>query len=134
MKFAKYVFLVAGIYGLFVTFPLFFLEAKLSVDYPPALNHPEYYYSFASVTLVWQILFLFISREPVKFRPVMLFCCLEKLSLLPALVALLPRSLVPQNWFPLMMIDLILGVLFVVSYIKTNDGRGVTEEVVSRVN
>ena len=83
MKFAKYSFLVAGIYGVLTVFPLYFLEATLAADYPPALNHPEHYYSFIGVTLAWQILFLFISRNPLRFRPVMPFCVLEKLSLVP---------------------------------------------------
>jgi len=129
MRFAKVVFLVAGIYGLLVIFPLYFLEAKMSADYPPALTHPEYYYSFVSVTLVWQILFLFISRSPLQFRPVMIFCALEKFSLLPALVILLPRGIFPTTWIPMVVVDLILGVLFFISYMKTKEALDIREGI-----
>ncbi len=126
MKFAKYVFLAAGIYGLLVTFPLYFMEAKLSADYPPSLNHPEYYYSFIGVTVVWQILFLFISRDPLRYRPVMIFCPLEKLSLVPTFLVLSPRGLFPRAWIPLMTIDLAFGVLFFISYLKTHQSSTIS--------
>jgi hypothetical protein len=118
MKFARYVFLIAGIYGLLVTFPLYFVEANLSANYPPPMNHLENYYSFIGVTVVWQILFLFVARDPRRFRPVMVFCSLEKLSLVPTFLVLVPRGLFPQAWIPLMVIDLIFGVLFFISYLK----------------
>lgn len=121
MKFARYVFLVAGIYGLLVTFPLYIAEAKMSADYPPVMNHLEYYYSFIGVTIAWQVLFLFISRNPLRMRPVMIVCPLEKLSLVPTYMVLAPRGLFPQMWIPLMLIDLLLGVLFVISYMKTKE-------------
>ena len=44
MKFAKIVFLVAGIYGLIVLLPLYFLEERTGRDFPPPITHPEYYY------------------------------------------------------------------------------------------
>ncbi len=43
MKFAKWVFTIAGIYGILVTLPLYFLESQMADMMPPALNHPEYY-------------------------------------------------------------------------------------------
>jgi hypothetical protein len=97
------------------------MEATMSVEYPPPLNHPEYYYSFVGVTLVWQILFFVISRKPVRLRPVMIFCALEKLSLLPAFFILSPRGLFPQFWISLMIVDLAFSVLFIASYFKTNE-------------
>lgn len=121
MKFAKYSFLAAGLYGVLTVFPLYFMGAKLAADYPPAINHPEYYYSFIGVTLVWQILFLFISRNPLGFHPVMPFCALEKLSLVPTFLILTPDGLFPAVWIPLLVADLVFGVLFLVSYFKTKD-------------
>jgi hypothetical protein len=84
------------------------MEATMSVEYPPPLNHPEYYYSFVGVTLVWQILFFVISRKPVRLRPVMIF-------------SLSPRGLVPQFWISIMIVDLAFSVLFIASYFKTNE-------------
>jgi len=131
LKFAKFVFLIAGIYGLLVTFPLFFMESKISIDYPPAISHPEYYYSFIGVTIVWQILFLMIARDPQRFHPAMIFCSLEKLSLVPAFMILSLRGLFPQSWIPLMIIDLTFGVLFLISHFKTKPPQSNSIGVVS---
>jgi hypothetical protein len=68
MKFAKMVFLVAGIYGLIVLLPSYFLKEQIGRDYPPAITHPEYYYGFVGLAVVWQILFLVLSRDPVRYR------------------------------------------------------------------
>ena len=47
MKFAKWVFLLAGVYGILVTL-LLYNEAQTAQMFPPAVNHPEYYYGFVS--------------------------------------------------------------------------------------
>ena len=49
MKFARIVFLVAGIYGLLVVAPQYFLEARIGRDTPPAITHPEFFYGFVGV-------------------------------------------------------------------------------------
>jgi hypothetical protein len=49
MKFAKLVFTIAGVYGILVILPQYFLEAKNGRDFPPPINHPEYYYGFIGV-------------------------------------------------------------------------------------
>lgn len=121
MKLAKYAFLIAGVYGVLTIVPLYFLEARMATEYPPALTHPEHYYSFIGVTLVWQILFLFISRNPLRFRPVMPFCVLEKLSLIPTFLILTPHGRFPQIWIPLLVLDLVFGALFLISYVRTRD-------------
>lgn len=121
MKFARYVFLIAGVYGLLVMFPLYFMEEKLNIDYPPAMTHLEYYYSFTSIVLVCQVLFLFISWNPLRFRPFMVFAVFEKLSLVPTFVILFPQGRFPAHWIPAIIIDLTLCVLFLVSYMKTKE-------------
>jgi len=40
MTFARRLFLIAGIYGLIVLLPLYFLEEKTGRDYPPPITHP----------------------------------------------------------------------------------------------
>lgn len=78
MKFAKYTFLVAGIYGLVALVPQYFLADKIGRDFPPAITHPEYYHGFVGVALAWQIAFLIISRNPARYRLMMLPAILEK--------------------------------------------------------
>src|SRR5579884_36129 len=80
MKFARIVFLVAGIYGLIVIAPLFFMEGVVNSTTPPAITHPEYYYGFAGTALVWQIFFIVLSRDPLRYRPMMLMAVLEKVT------------------------------------------------------
>ena len=118
MKFSRYVFWTAAAYGVLVIFPLFFSEQKLAIDYPPPMNHPEYYYSFAGVTLVWQFLFMFIAMDPVRYRRIMIPCMVEKLSLFPTFAILWSRGSFPILWVPLLVIDLGFGVLFFLSYRK----------------
>ncbi|MGH7494644.1 MAG: hypothetical protein ACREOO_19905 [bacterium] len=68
MKFAKWVFRIAGIYGLIVLTPMYFTEGQISRDFPPAPTHPEYYYGFIGVALAWQVLFLLLSKDPLRYR------------------------------------------------------------------
>ena len=121
MKFAKIVFLVAGIYGLVVIAPLFFMEGYTSATQPPAITHPEYYYGFAGVALAWQVLFLVLSRDPLRYRPMMLVAVLEKVSgLVLILLVLLHRS--PPTML-IGIVDVPLGILFLISYIRTAPAR-----------
>ena len=119
MKFARYVFLIGGIYGLFATVPLYFGEKQMAIDYPPAITHPVYFYSFIGVTAAWQILFLFISRDPLRYRALMIPCALEKAAMLVTFLILYPQGRFPQLWIPFAIIDISIGVLFLVSYFKT---------------
>ena len=80
MRFAKWVFLLAGVSGALLVVPPYFLERQTSEDYPPPITHPEYYYGFLGVTLAWQVLFLVIASDPVRYRRAMLPAMLEKAS------------------------------------------------------
>ena len=120
MKFAKYTFYVAGIYGLIALLPQYFLEAKNGRDYPPAITHPEYYYGFLGVTIAFQVVFLFIANNPVRYRPLMLLSALlEKFPFTIAVYALYALGRVHSLMVVFATIDLILGLLFIVSFLKT---------------
>ena len=61
MRFAKIVFLIAGIYGFLDLTPLYniyTMENAIGQRTPPAITHPEYFYGFLGVSLAWQFLFL----------------------------------------------------------------------------
>lgn len=120
MRFAKYTFIVAGIYGLIVTIPQYFLETKNGIDYPPAITHPEYFYGFVGVVMAFQIIFLLIGSDPLRYRPLMLVSALfEKFPFVIAVYALYALGRVYSIMVGLATIDLILGVLFIISYFKT---------------
>lgn len=119
MKFARRVFLIAGIYGLIVVLPLYFLEAKTGHDYPPPITHPEYYYGFIGVTAAWQILYLLVSTNPVRYRPVMIPPILAKGSFVIAVICLFLQGRVPLTMLGASTIDLLLLILFLVAYLRT---------------
>lgn len=119
MKFARRVFLIAGIYGLIVLLPLYFLEDKTGRDYPPPITHPEYYYGFIGVAAAWQVLLLIISTDPVRFRPIMLAPALAKTSFVIAVTILYVQGRVSSTTLGASMIDLLLVVLFLIAFVKT---------------
>jgi hypothetical protein len=126
MRFAKRLFSIAGIYGLVVLLPQYFLEAKNSRDFPPAITHPEYYYGFIGVGVACQILFLIIARDPVRYRAMMIPAVLEKFSFVAAIVTLFLMNRVSVVILGLSGVDMVLGVLFIVAYAKTPSlGEGV---------
>ena len=117
MKFPKLIFLVAGIYGLLVMLPQYFLEVKTGTDYPPPITHPEFFYGFIGVTVAWQVLFLVMSRDPVRFRPAIIPSIIEKAGFsIAAVVLFLQHRLAAVVLIPA-GIDVILGTLFVVAYV-----------------
>lgn len=121
MKFAKYVFYIAGIYGLIALVPQYFLEEKNSLDYPPAITHAEYYYGFIGVALAFQIAFLIIARNPSKYRAMMIPAIMEKFSFAFAVIVLYLQNRVAPMMLGAGLIDLILGILFVLAFVKTPD-------------
>src|SRR5687767_893291 len=119
MKFAKRVFLISGIYGLIVVLPLYFLEEKTGREYPPAITHPEYYYGFVGVTAAWQVLYLFISTDPIRYRPLMIPPMLAKTSFVVACTILYLQQRLSGVTLGASMIDLALVILFIIAYLKT---------------
>lgn len=119
MKIAKWTYLVAGIYGLLVLIPQYFLEEKNGRDYPPAINHPEYYYGFIGVAIAWQIAFLVISREPKRYRPIMIASVIEKYGYGIAVIILYLQGRLATAILATGIIDIILGTLFVIAYRKS---------------
>ena len=123
-RFAKRVFFWAGLYGILVLAPLYFMEGKLARDFPPAFSHPEQFYGFLGVALAWQFAFLLIARDPVRYRPLMPITWLEKLSFGAAAVVLMALGRIPAAVFALGCVDLVLGGLFVVAWTKTPRDAG----------
>ncbi|HZH31921.1 MAG TPA: hypothetical protein VEY11_14240 [Pyrinomonadaceae bacterium] len=123
MKFAKVVFLLAGIYGLLALLPQYFMEAYTARAYPPPITHPEYFYGFIGVAVAWQVLFLILSRDPVRFRPMMIPAVLEKLAFGVAALVLYAQQRLPQLMLAGGIVDLILAALFIAAYVKTATGR-----------
>ena len=119
MRFAKVFFTVAGIWGILVTLPLYFMYDFIGQQSPPAINHPEFYYGFAGVTLTWQIVFLLIARDPARYRVMIIPSILEKLSYVIAnLVLFANRRMSASQALP-SMTDLVLALSFIAAFLKT---------------
>jgi hypothetical protein len=121
MRFAKWVFLAAGVSGALTVAPLYF-EGRFFRDYPPPTNRPEFYYGFAGVCLAWQVLFLVIAADPVRYRGVMLPAVLEKASFAVAIPLLYAAGRVPAVWVGFASADAVWLVLFVAAYLRTPAG------------
>jgi hypothetical protein len=78
-RFARSVFLWAGVVGIAELLPLYVGEALVSRVSPPALTHPDFYYGFVGVALAWQVAFVIMSRDPERYLPLFPALCLEKL-------------------------------------------------------
>jgi hypothetical protein len=119
MKFARWVFLIAGIYGIVIVTPMYFSESQISRDFPPAITHPEYFYGFIGVTLAWQVLFLLMSVDPVRYRIMMVPAFLEKASYAVAAFWLFSEQRVVFLVLSSAIIDTALGILFIIAFWKT---------------
>jgi hypothetical protein len=122
MTFARWVFRIAGLYGIVVLAPQLFLEAQFGQDNPPAVTHPEFYYGFVGIALAWQVAFLMVASDPARFRPIMIPAILEKFSFGVAVAALYSLDRVAGVILVFAAIDTLLGVLFLWSYMRTAPG------------
>lgn len=118
MKIVRWIFLTAGILGLLpvipVTFNLFLSKEGLL---PELSSMGVFFYIFLLQYACWQIVFFFISRDPVRFRPLMILAFLVEVS-------------VPFNsawlffygfklWMFLTVVSLVFAVLFLMAFWMT---------------
>ena len=120
MKFARYSFAAAGTVGILVLVPMYFLLEKTGIDTPPPVTHPEFYYGFVGVALAFQIVFLIIATDPVKYRPLMLASIVEKLAFVLPMAYLVATGQVSGSIIGGAALDLLWAILFVLSYFKTS--------------
>lgn len=119
MKFARLTFRIAGIYGLINLLPQYFMEQRIGRDFPPPITHPEMFYGFLGVASVWQLVYLAISRDPARLRPMMPLAVLAKCSFgIPTVILFfMGRVAAIVHFFA--WVDLTLGALFAMAYFKT---------------
>ena len=128
MKFAKIVFWCAGAFGVLSLAPLYFIFDLVGRQNPPPITHPQFYYGFAGVGLVWQFAFFVIATDPVRFRPMMIPAILEKVSYVSALLVLYLESRISPVQAATAIPDALLMALFVAAFLKT-PGRPTTRYV-----
>lgn len=119
MRFAKTVFTIAGIWGVLVLLPLYFLVDITGKPWPPPLDYPHFFYGFIGVALAWQLAFLIIGRNPERYRPMMIPAMLEKFGHVATVATLHARGAISFDAAMTASPDLLLGALFVIAFIKT---------------
>jgi hypothetical protein len=119
MKFAKVLFWIAGIWGVLVLAPLYFMFNLIGQKDPPPITHPAFFYGFAGAGLAWQIVFFLVATNPTRYRPLMIPSALEKFSYGLAVVILVAHGRMHSSDLVFGGADLILGVLFVIAFFRT---------------
>ncbi len=116
MKYARIVFGGAGIWGILILTPLYFLFDRIGRTDPPPITHPGFYYGFVGVALAWQIAFFVIAKDPIRFRPMMIPSVLEKFAWGATVIVLYLQGRISMGDSALGLIDLILGALFLIAF------------------
>jgi len=119
MKFAKVIFWIAGIWGVLILTPLYFMFDAIGRQDPPAITHPGFYYGFISLGLAWQVAFFVIARDPVRFRLMMIPSMLEKFGYGASMTALYLQHRLHPSDLVFAGVDLLFGVLFLAAFFRT---------------
>jgi hypothetical protein len=123
MRFARYAFFLAGLYGLLIMPLMYFMESRFGQGQPPRLMHPEFFYGFVGVVIAWQIAFLMIAYDPKRYQLIMLAAWIEKFSFALATIVLYFQKRAEPSILAFGLIDFALGVLFVAAFLKTSQDR-----------
>jgi hypothetical protein len=123
LKFAKIVFTMAGLWGIVVLTPLYFLLDLSGRHYVPPAIYPQFFYGFLSVTMAWQLTFLVIGSNAVRFRPLMIPCIVEKLGFVLTVAVLYRSSRISAQEATAAVPDLLLSLLFIGAFVKTAASR-----------
>ena len=115
MNFARWVFRIAAVYGIIILAPMLFLERQMA----PGAVHPVFFYAWVSVALAWQILFVLLSMNPIRYRPMMLVCVLQKATAVITIPWLWGLGRVGGTWLGAAASDLVFAVLFLFAYRAT---------------
>ena len=118
MKLAKIVFVGAGIWGVAVLTPLYWLVDITGRHYAPPADYPQFFYGFFSVAMAWQIAFFIIGSDPARFRPLMIPSMLEKFGHVATVAVLYSQSRISTLDAQAAIPDLVLGLLFVVAFVR----------------
>lgn len=124
MRTAERIFLFSGLYGLLLMPLMYFLERRVGETSPSPIRHPEFYYGFIGVALAWQVAFLIIASDARRYRPLMIPAMLEKFLFVAAIAVLYATGRggeLAQGMVFGAAIDLVLGLLFVVAWVKSRD-------------
>ena len=118
VKLVRALFIVAAMYGFIVLGSWMFITPRMVGH--ARHQQPEIYYGFGSLGLAWQVAFVLIACNPVRYRSLMLIAAVfEKLFFAGILIVLILRHIAGLHWIPEAAIDGLLGIAFIVAYYFT---------------
>jgi hypothetical protein len=91
----------------------------ISRNDPPPLTHPGFFYGFVGAALAWQVAFFIIAKDPSRHRPLMIPSMFEKFTYGAAVLVLVGQGRMHASDMVFGGVDLVLGILFVIAYLKT---------------
>src|SRR5436853_531014 len=100
--------------------PLVYASEGLRATMIPQFPHLPLLAVFVGVALVWQVVFIIVATDPVRYRPLMIPSILEKVSWSTAVIVLVMQQRMHQSDLVFAGTDLLLGVLFVITWFKTS--------------
>ncbi|MDB5327374.1 MAG: hypothetical protein JWM57_2943 [Phycisphaerales bacterium] len=119
MNTARWIYRIAGVYGLIALVPMLFTEGYFGQQHPPAPNHSELYFGFVTCAIAWQAAFLVIATDPARYRPLIPATWLEKAGFCIATVVLFSLGRLDGQLLVAGIIDGVLGVAFVYAWLAT---------------
>ena len=81
-------------------------------------KQPEFYYGFVFLNISWQILYLFIASDPLRYRPMMIPAFLAKCSGAVALTWLFLLGRVSSQWVAVGALDGGFAILFLIALLS----------------
>ena len=119
MTLARIVFVIAGIWGIVVLTPFYWLVDVTGRRYDPPTAYPHFFFGFLAVALAWQIAFLVIGSNPARFRALMIPAMLEKFGYVATLAVLYGHGRITSVDAQAAVPDGLLGLLFILAFVKT---------------
>jgi hypothetical protein len=132
MKFARIVFRIAAVYGILSLLPVYFLQGKIGIAAPPPVTHPEFFYGFLNLAMLWQFVFLLIAKDPTRYRPIMCIAILEKAAYTAPVLILYALGQAQSNIVAPALVDPIFAVLFIAAYYRTREAARATTQRVAQ--
>jgi hypothetical protein len=111
MKLARWIFLIAGVFGLLLMIPIAVDVKVIGQIVPPG---GSFFYGSIMLNMCWQILYIFLSRDPVRYRPMMIPSFLAEASAPFASTWLYLYGY--RLWIPTVVADGAFAILFLVAF------------------
>lgn len=119
MKFARIVFIGAGVWGIAILTPMFFLFDTIGRMRGSPITNPDFFYGFLAVALAWQCAFLVIGSDPARYRLMMIPSLVEKFGYILTMALLYTTGRITATDLAVIPPDLLLGILFAIAFVKT---------------